>query len=115
MKTSKKNSKKRKSQKSNPTTPTSRATKTNPNSTASPARRILYSKWFEGGDTGEGTGMYEVVDSKLVLVAAFDANDADWRGEYMDGILSHFGIDREKLPEQYNAEAERLYCENFGL
>ena len=56
--------------------------------------------------------MYEVVDSKLVLVAAFDANDAYWRGEYMDGILSHFGIDREKLPEQYNAEAERLYCEN---
>ena len=91
------------------------AKKNQRNSTASPARRILYSKWFESDETGEGTGLYEVMDGKLVLVTAFDANDASWRSEYMDGILSHFGIDRKKLPAEYIAEAERLYKECFGL
>lgn len=44
-------------------TPTSQEpkTKTNLNSTASPVR-ILYSKWFEGDDTGEGTGTAKLAE-----------------------------------------------------
>jgi hypothetical protein len=69
-------------------------------------------------DLGEYGGMFEKVSSKeYVLIDIWSSNDANWRGEYFSGILSHFDIEevtptareRKKLEKLLHEKAEEYW------
>lgn len=77
--------------------------------------KVLYEDSFEGDNVGEADGFFEIKDGKLVLVDCWSCNDAQWRGEYMTGILNWAGVEVKRLPEKYHREAEKMLEKNWGL
>jgi hypothetical protein len=78
--------------------------------------RVIYHKWYEGDDIGEADAFFEVIDGNLLLITCWSANDANWRGEYMEGLLRYFGVQvKNNLPAKFNSDAEALVKEAFGI
>ena len=78
-------------------------------------QKTLYHSFFCGDNVGEADGFFEVVGGELELVDCWSTNDAHWRHEYMNGILKWAGVDLQKLPAKYLAEAEKLLEKTWGL
>jgi hypothetical protein len=78
-------------------------------------KKILYYAYFCGDNIGEADGFFEIKGSKLELVDCWSKNDANWRSEYMTGILSWAGVEVKKLPPSHVAAGEKLIAENWGL
>jgi hypothetical protein len=74
--------------------------------------RILY---FAGWDEGEMEGFFEVIDGNVHFIDGWSRNDANYRPEYMDGLLSYLGVEVQDLPKKYNKEARQILFETFGL
>lgn len=78
--------------------------------------RVIYYKGFNGHNIGDKEAFFEVIDGNLMLIACWSANDANWRGEYMDGLLRYFGVQvKNNLPAKFNSDAVDLVKEAFGL
>lgn len=78
--------------------------------------KVLYYSFFCGeGELGECYGFFELKGKTLELVAAWDANDASYRHEYMSGLFKHVGIEMTKLPDRLRKKAVKLVEEAFGL
>lgn len=83
--------------------------------------RIIYLANILSGVVGEGRrkrnaqGFFEIVGKKLTLISCWDCNDAYYRSEYMDGLLSHLGVMVEPLPAKYEEEALQRIKDSFGL
>lgn len=77
--------------------------------------RVIYVKYFCGGDLGEAQGFYEVVKDKLVFISGFFMNDANYRDEYMSGVFEYLGVDMQTLPDKYEAAALKLMKKAFGM
>jgi len=78
-------------------------------------KKVLYHSYFCGDNVGEADGFFEVVDGELELVDCWSRNDANWRQEYMNGILKWAGVDLQKLPEKHMAQGEKLLEKTWGL
>jgi hypothetical protein len=79
------------------------------------ATKTLYHAWFEGDNVGEADGFFEIKDGKLEFVDGWSANDANWRDEYMTGLLEWAGVELKTLPEKYRDEAEKILEKRWGL
>jgi hypothetical protein len=77
--------------------------------------KVIYHTFFCGDLIGEADGFFEINDGELEYVTGWDANDANWRGEYMGGLLEHAGAEIKELPDKYQYNAERLIEKAFGL
>lgn len=77
--------------------------------------RVVYEKYFCTDDLGEADGFFEINGGTLTFVTGWSHNDANWRGEYMDSLLRHFGVMVQPLPKKYEKKAEKLIREAFGL
>jgi hypothetical protein len=77
--------------------------------------KVIYHTFFCGDNIGEADGFFEINGGKLEYVTGWDANDANWRGEYMGGLLRHAGAEIKELPDKYQYDAERLIEKAFGL
>jgi hypothetical protein len=82
---------------------------------AKETKRVIYQKYFCTDELGESDAFYEVKDKKLIFITGWFHNDAMWRPEYMSGLLSYFGVGVEILPSKYEAQAEDLMREAFGV
>ena len=79
-------------------------------------KRILYHQFFCGeGNLGEADGFFSLENGKLEWVDGWDANDANWRSEYMTGLLSWAGVEVKDLPDKYLWEAVALAEKVWGL
>jgi hypothetical protein len=74
--------------------------------------RILY---FAGWDEGEMEGFFEVIDDKVHFIDGWSRNDADYRPEYMDGLLNYLGVEVQSLPKKYDKKARQILMKAFGL
>lgn len=77
--------------------------------------RTIYFAYLCGDQLGEVQAFFELEGEKLTLVTGWSSNDANWRGEYMGGLLAHLGARVEKLPDRHRAEALRLAAGMFGV
>jgi hypothetical protein len=74
--------------------------------------RVLY---FAGWDDGEMEGFFEVIDGNVCFITGWSRNDANYRPEYMDGLLNYLGVIIQSLPEKHHKKAKQLLFEAFGI
>jgi hypothetical protein len=78
--------------------------------------RTLYHQFFCGeGNLGEADGFFSLEGGKLEWVDGWDANDANWRHEYMAGLLKWAGVEIKRLPSKYLDEAVKIAEKIWGL
>lgn len=74
--------------------------------------KTAYYKFCE--EVGEVDAFFDLTDGYLTLITCWSCNDGNWRSEYMSGLLKYFDGEVKTLPEQYDAEAEKLVNAYFG-
>lgn len=62
--------------------------------------RICYHAFFTHDELGELDAFFEKKGRTLALVSSWDANDAEFRPEYMARLFRHFGVDMQALPKK---------------
>lgn len=78
-------------------------------------KKIIYFQFFCTDELGECDSFFEIVNGKLVCIAAWSCNDANYRSEYMNSLFSYLGVVIGKLPKKYGKKAEKLLRERWGL
>ena len=79
------------------------------------AAKTLYHTFVCDDNCGEADGFFEIEKGKLKLVTCWSANDANWRGEYMSGLIKYFGGKIERLPVKHEKQASLLMARSWGL
>src|SRR5271156_5850304 len=77
--------------------------------------KVLYHTFICDDNCGEAEGFFELTKGKLTLITSWSANDANWRGEYMTGLINYFGGKIEQLPEKHEKEASLMVAQEWGL
>lgn len=76
----------------------------------------LYITDWDDDIEGETQGIFEIVDSKLILIGWTDMYDAKLNHEYHSPIFKKLDIDLQYLPkDKYRKEAVKLLKEATGL
>lgn len=61
---------------------------------------------------GEMQGMF---DDTGKMLGSWSCNDANWRGEYMEGFLNKLGIIVDRLPEKFKQKALEQIADCYGF
>jgi hypothetical protein len=77
--------------------------------------KVIYHEFFCDDVLSEFDGFFEIVNGKVEYVTGWFANDANWRGEYMGGLIEHFGGDVQSLPEKHYKAARTLAAKAYGI
>jgi len=77
--------------------------------------RVIYYQCFCDDDLGEAQGFFETTNNKLTMLYGWSLNDANYRQEYMGGLMKKLGVEVKILAKKHEAKAKQLMKEWFGL
>jgi hypothetical protein len=82
---------------------------------ATPEPRVIYYQWFTEAEIGECQGFFEIVKDELVLIGCWSCNDGEYRHEYMGGVFTYLGVDVQRLPDEWHAQAVEKLKKTWGF